>query len=280
MSFAFLRRFTYLWYGMLWSGYAALHALVLASSFPLPLPVVVFAALSYTGAFALLAILLEKVVRFGKFETMPRSQQIINYTALALIVVASGIGLTYGVVYIAFDETTFAQFASALPLQALTGTLLYIVVLQYYNRLVAQQEPNGETAPKEDPIAEEQATAASPVAAPSAATEPIDRIAIKNGAKIEIIPVSDIFYLQAYGDYVFVFTETQKYIKEQTMKYFEEGLPAHQFVRIHRSYIVNIEQISRIELHEKQTQQITLKNGKLLKVSAAGYKALRAALDL
>ena len=74
--------------------------------------------------------------------------------------------------------------------------------------------------------------------------------------------------------------EKEKLIKEQTMKYFELHLPSNQFVRVHRSYIINVEKISRIELYAKQSQRITLHNGDQLKVSAAGYKTLRAALDL
>jgi DNA-binding LytR/AlgR family response regulator len=69
-----------------------------------------------------------------------------------------------------------------------------------------------------------------------------------------------------------------KYLKEQTMKYFESHLPKSLFVRVHRSYIVNIEYISAIESYGKQNQQVLLKNGEWLKVSLAGYKALKLAL--
>jgi DNA-binding LytR/AlgR family response regulator len=71
-----------------------------------------------------------------------------------------------------------------------------------------------------------------------------------------------------------------KYMKEQTMKYFEEHLPTTQFARVHRSCIVNLEAISRIELYEKQSQQLTLKNGHQIKTSQAGYKLLRQKLNL
>jgi DNA-binding LytR/AlgR family response regulator len=92
--------------------------------------------------------------------------------------------------------------------------------------------------------------------------------------------IPEILYLQADGDYVQIHTINGKYLKEQTMKYFELHLPAGQFVRVHRSTIVNVEMISRIELYEKQSQQLTLKNGQQVKTSPSGYKALRAALNL
>jgi DNA-binding LytR/AlgR family response regulator len=110
--------------------------------------------------------------------------------------------------------------------------------------------------------------------------EIIERIGVKSGSKIHMILVPDIVYIQADGDYVQIFTTQGKYLKEQTMKYFEEHLPNNQFVRVHRSTIVNVEMISRIELYEKQSQQLTLKNGQQIKTSPAGYKALRAVLKL
>jgi len=111
-------------------------------------------------------------------------------------------------------------------------------------------------------------------------TEIIERIAVKSGTKIHVVLVPEILYLQADGDYVQIFTAQGKYLKEQTMKYFEEHLPENQFVRVHRSVIVNVEMISRIELYEKQNQLLTLKNGQQIKTSPGGYKALRMALNL
>jgi DNA-binding LytR/AlgR family response regulator len=75
-----------------------------------------------------------------------------------------------------------------------------------------------------------------------------------------------------------IISSNGKYLKEQTMKYFESHLPKSLFIRVHRSYIVNIEYISAIESYGKQNQQVLLKNGEWLKVSLAGYKALKVAL--
>ena len=80
----------------------------------------------------------------------------------------------------------------------------------------------------------------------------IDRISVKDGARIHIIDLEEILYLQASGDYVTIFTTTGQYLKEQTMKYFEQSLPSPAFVRIHRSTIVHTAQIARIELFGKE----------------------------
>jgi DNA-binding LytR/AlgR family response regulator len=109
--------------------------------------------------------------------------------------------------------------------------------------------------------------------------EILEHIAVKSGQKIHIVAVSDIIYLQAFGDYVYIFTGNGKYLKEQTMKYFENNLP-QQFIRIHRSYIVNIKSISRIELYKKQSQLLTLQNGYQIKISSTGYKLLKQKLNL
>ena len=98
--------------------------------------------------------------------------------------------------------------------------------------------------------------------------------------KIHIIPLRDIVYLQSYGDYVQIITPSGKYLKERTMKYFEEHLPKTTFVRIHRSYIINVEYISSIESAGRQSQQVSLKTGEWLNVSISGYKALKAVLNL
>lgn len=111
-------------------------------------------------------------------------------------------------------------------------------------------------------------------------TEILQRIAVKSGSKIEVIAVSDIVYLESEGDYVMIHTKTGKFLKEKTMKYFEQHLDPDTFIRIHRSSIININEISRIELFEKENYIIKLKNGDQVKASNSGYKALKDALKL
>jgi len=110
--------------------------------------------------------------------------------------------------------------------------------------------------------------------------EVIDRIAIRSGSKIHVISADDIIYLEADGDYVKVHIKDASYLKEKTMKYFESHLDPKQFIRIHRSYIANVNMILRLEYYDKENYVAVLKNNKQLKVSSSGYKMLRDALKL
>ncbi len=112
------------------------------------------------------------------------------------------------------------------------------------------------------------------------AVEYLERIAVRKAGNIEVIPVGDVIYFEADGDYVVLHTATGKFLKEKTMKYFEQHLPASGFVRIHRSYIVNVEKIQRLELYEKDTYMVLLKNGEKLRSSDSGQKILRQRLNL
>ncbi len=87
----------------------------------------------------------------------------------------------------------------------------------------------------------------------------INRITVKDGSRIHLIKADELIYIQACGDYVMLITPSGEYLKEQTMKYFETHLPPETFVRVHRSTIVNVTQISRVELFGKETYQLLLK---------------------
>ncbi len=108
----------------------------------------------------------------------------------------------------------------------------------------------------------------------------LTRIAVKDRQQIHVISVNDINCIEADGDYVKLHTSKSAYLKEKTMKYFEENLPPQQFIRIHRSYIVNVNEVAKIELYEKENYRVYLKNGEMLKASSNGYKALKAAVSL
>ena len=117
-------------------------------------------------------------------------------------------------------------------------------------------------------------------AAPLPQEESIDRITVKDGSRIHIIKVEDLLYIQACGDYATLVTSDGEYIKEQTMKNFETHLPADNFVRIHRSSIVNVTQISRVEQYGQETYQVTLKSGVKLRVSLSRYRLLKERLGI
>jgi two-component system, LytTR family, response regulator len=106
------------------------------------------------------------------------------------------------------------------------------------------------------------------------------RIVIKDGAKIKIIPVQDVFYLEAADDYVKVHTKDGYFLKNKTMSHFEQALDQQLFVRSHRSYIVNIQQITRIDPYEKDNHVAVLKSGAKVPVSRSGYGKLKSVLGL
>ena len=106
------------------------------------------------------------------------------------------------------------------------------------------------------------------------------RIVVKNGSKIKIIPVHDVHYLEAADDYVKVHTVEGYFLKNKTMCHFEQVLDGQLFVRSHRSYIVNVQQITRIDPYEKDNHVAVLRSGAKVPVSRNGYVKLRAVLGL
>jgi two-component system LytT family response regulator len=109
--------------------------------------------------------------------------------------------------------------------------------------------------------------------------ESIDRVVVKTGTKIKVIPAENIIYVEAQDDYVMIYTNESKHLKEKTMKYFETHLDASQFIRVHRSYIVNVNYIAQLEHFTKDSYVVILKTGAKLKVSDSGYKNLKARLN-
>jgi two-component system LytT family response regulator len=107
-----------------------------------------------------------------------------------------------------------------------------------------------------------------------------NRVVVKNGSKIKIIPVHDIFYLEAADDYVKIHTQEGYFLKNKTMNHFEQVLDKQQFVRSHRSYIVNVQQITRIDPYEKDNHVAILRTGAKVPVSRGGYGKLKSVLGL
>ena len=114
----------------------------------------------------------------------------------------------------------------------------------------------------------------------AALTESLDRIVVKTGSKIHVVPINQIEYLEADDDYVMIYTATSRHLKQQRMKYFEEHLDPKQFIRVHRSYIVKTDMITQIEPYEKDSKILVLKNGKKIKVSKSGLKNLKEVLGI
>lgn len=224
---------------------------------------------------AAISIPLWIVIKFVDFTGGASLQRELNSFALCILTVGTSLGIDLLINYLFLPEDIYYNLLSTIPLRVIFGVLLYIMLVQHFLVLV-KKERILEKEEEEEKLTELISDAETVIAT----TEIIDRIAIKLGSKIHVIAVPDILYLQAEGDYVMIYTPDGNYLKEQTMKYFEQHLPQQKFVRVHRSCIVNVEIISRVELYEKQNYLLHLQNGTKIKASTNGYRLLKKTLSL
>jgi two-component system, LytTR family, response regulator len=121
-----------------------------------------------------------------------------------------------------------------------------------------------------------------PAAELSAAARPpqqyLQRIVVKDGARVHIIPVERLDYAEAQDDYVSLHSQGKSHLKQQTISSLESALDPEQFVRIHRSIIVNLERVAKIEPYAKDSRVAVLSDGTQLPVSRAGYDRLKILL--
>jgi len=101
---------------------------------------------------------------------------------------------------------------------------------------------------------------------------PLTRILLRDRARVYIIPVEDILYFEAQDDYVAIYTQDKTYLKKETLSHLEKLLDDRLYIRIHRSYILNINYLNKIEPYTKDSRIAILKNGKTLPVSRSGYQ--------
>jgi two-component system, LytTR family, response regulator len=123
------------------------------------------------------------------------------------------------------------------------------------------------------PKASELAAAARP---PS---QYLDRIPVRDGTSVFIIPVAKLDYVEAQDDYVALASQGKKHLKQQTISSLESALDPSRFLRVHRSYIVNLERVVKVEPYGKDSYVAVLNTGVQLPVSRAGYSRLRSFLD-
>jgi len=107
----------------------------------------------------------------------------------------------------------------------------------------------------------------------------LERIVVKDGTRVHLIPVRKLDYAEAQDDYVALCAEGKKHLKQQTISSLEKALDPKRFLRVHRSYIVNLERVVRIEPYGKETHVVVLTSGAQLPVSRAGYARLREVLE-
>jgi two-component system, LytTR family, response regulator len=128
-------------------------------------------------------------------------------------------------------------------------------------------------APQKAPAAADLAASARPPA------QYLDRVAVREGSQVSIIPVSKLDYAEAQDDYVALVSAGKKHLKQQTISNLETSLDPTRFLRVHRSYIVNLERVSKVEPYGKDTHIALLSTGAQIPVSRAGYARLKAFLD-
>ena len=109
-------------------------------------------------------------------------------------------------------------------------------------------------------------------------TETLERIVVKDGSKITIIPVETLRWIEAQDDYVRIHSEGGKFMKKKTMKFFEDHLEPKNSRRIHRSSIINVNSIKQMELYEKDSYRVIMKDETKLPVSKTGLQKLRGIL--
>ena len=105
------------------------------------------------------------------------------------------------------------------------------------------------------------------------------RIVVKDGARVHIIPVGQLDYAEAQDDYVCLHSQGKQYLKQQPISSLEAALDPEQFVRVHRSYLVNFNRVTRIEPDSKDTRVVILTGGRQLPVSRTGHERLRVLME-
>jgi len=105
--------------------------------------------------------------------------------------------------------------------------------------------------------------------------EKLSRIVVKSGNKVNIISVEEIIYIESNENYVNIHANQGIFVKEKTMTYYEQNLPETDFIRLHRSFIANINYINSIEPYTRDTYIATMRNSNKIQVSREGYKKFR-----
>ena len=129
--------------------------------------------------------------------------------------------------------------------------------------------------------AEPPATGPAPVSPPvlaAAARAPgawLERLLVKDGANVHVIPIESVDYLEAQDDYVEIHAGGKSWLKTQPLTDLAEGLDPSRFVRVHRSFVVQVDRIARLELYAKDSRVAILRDGREIDVSRAGYARLK-----
>ena len=106
------------------------------------------------------------------------------------------------------------------------------------------------------------------------------RIVVRVKNEIKIIQTQEVRYFEAEDDYISIHTQEGKFLKKMTMKQLEESLDPEKFARVHRSFLVNLQEVAGLEPYEKESFLLRLRSGQKIPVSKSGYARLRQVLGL
>ena len=214
--------------------------------------------LIYGGILCVTGFILWNTFRFAIPAYYTPKYKLIFLSILAIIAGLFITGTESFAMYLCFP-TLFGTFSYSIPARLFIAILLYVIIWLFYTSRYKKNESPAHVWEQQE--------------VPS----PINRITVRNGQKIIVIPINDIIFIKADGDYISINTANGSWLKEQTMKDIENILPIDSFVRIHRSYIINVNYISRIERYGEY-RQVILNNNIKIKISTARYQALKQLL--
>jgi len=263
---------TRLYYTGIWAFIMAAQILLLYYSYLLPSSYYFyFDGLIFNLLQAGCILALWYPVRYYRDISLSIPLFILFHLLLLLISIVIWMGIGYLLIDNLLSHNTYYNlfFKETLPFRCVTGVLVHVVFILTYYLFLSSGKIKEQNEALEEAVNRQEKTT----------IEKITRISVKKNQAIFSIPVEQIEYIEADGDYVLIYTPEGKFLKDRTMKYWETYLP-DQFVRVHRSFIVNLTCISKIELYEKETYKVWLKNGNSLKASASGYKLLRQRMQL
>lgn len=257
-----------IWYSIVCGILGGIQAIVYQPIVPVSYEYLLIDGILSFLLFAIVSIPLWMIVQYVNNSKQSRYQNYINTLIISIVYIAVWLGANQGILAEILPDTIFSEFHNVLYIKIGQGILMYSVIYLYFINVKLRQSI--------EELPDESCNEIQKIDN----VDYIDKVTVKSGQKITVILVKDIIYIEAEGDYVMIYTESGKYLKEQTMKYFEMYLPSDLFLRIHRSVIINIHCISSIQLLEKQSYILVLKTGAQVKASNSGYKLLKQRLGI
>ena len=280
-------------YVALWVLVAAAYAAVFAALAELPVWAAAVDGAVFGAIAGLEGLILWNVLRYGTAgpsgANFFRIGRLLLIVATGILFVAVAVGAETVAIWLLAEAPVEMEnspwppaplwaFPQTIPARCLITAAVYACFALWYSS-VTRSEAGGNA---HGDISYAEQPEMKPVEKPAAGEAPelLERISVRgSGGKIVIIGTNEIIYIQAEGDYVAIVTADGRWLKEGTMKWFEEALPRDRFVRVHRSYIVSIGHISRIETSGRD-HTLILRNGGPVRISDTGYRVLKRTLGL